>query len=76
LFRPNIIKGIKELKTKEKLVDGERIRCSGGGRKRIEERNPEISKILKQIRNETTAGEQMSLLKWISKPIYQIRNQI
>ena len=76
LSRPTIIKGIKELKTKEKLADGERIRCSGGGRKRIEERNPEISKILKQIMNETTAGDPMSLLKWTSKSIYQIRNQI
>ena len=76
LSRPTTIKGIKELKTKEKLADGERIRCSGGGPKRIEERNPEISKILNQIMNETTAGDPMSLLKWTSKSIYQIRNQI
>ena len=76
MSRPNTTKGIKELKIKEKLTDRERIRCSGGGRNRIDKRNPEISKILKQIRNETTVGEPMSLLKWTSKPIYQIKNQI
>ncbi|MBT9147925.1 MAG: hypothetical protein DDT32_01693 [Syntrophomonadaceae bacterium] len=76
LSRPTIIKGIKELKTKEKLADGEKVRCSGGGRKRIEERNPKISNVLKHIMDETTAGDPMSLLKWTSKSIYQISDQM
>jgi len=76
LSRPTIIKGIKELKTKRKLDAGERIRQPGAGRKRMEERNPKIVKTLKEIMDETTAGDPMSLLKWTSKSIYQIRDQI
>ncbi|GFP36209.1 hypothetical protein HKBW3S43_01997, partial [Candidatus Hakubella thermalkaliphila] len=46
------------------------------GRKRIEERNPEILKVLKEIMDETTAGDPMSLLKWTSKSTYQIKDQL
>jgi transposase len=76
LSKPTIIKGIKELKAKKRLDVGKRIRRPGGGRKRIEERNPRILKILEDIMEETTAGDPMSLLKWTSKSTYQIRDQI
>nr|WP_258190517.1 ISAzo13 family transposase [Candidatus Hakubella thermalkaliphila] len=76
LSKPTIIKGIKELKAKEKFDAGERIRRPGAGRKRIEERNPEILKVLKEIMDETTAGDPMSLLKWTSKSTYQIKDQL
>lgn len=76
LSKPTIIKGIKELKAEEEFDTGERIRRSGAGRKRIEERNPEILKILKEIMDETTAGDPMSLLKWTSKSTYQIKAQL
>ncbi len=74
--RPTIIKGIKELKSKKKLDEGERIRQPGAGRKRMEKQNPKIVKVLKGIMDETTAGDPMSLLKWTNKSTYQIRDQI
>jgi len=76
LSKPTVIKGIKELKSKEKLGEDGRVRQSGGGRKRLEEENPEVLTILKDIMDETTAGDPMSLLKWTSKSTYQIRDQI
>lgn len=76
LSRPTIIKGVKELKSKKKIEPGERIRQPGGGRKRIEESNPKVLKVLKKIMGETTAGDPMSLLKWTNKSTYQIKDQI
>ena len=76
LSRPTVIKGIKELKAKGQLPIGERIRQPGAGRKKIEKRNPKILKVLKDIMDETTAGDPMSLLRWTNKSTYQIRDQI
>ena len=76
LSRPTIIKGIGELKSGKKLNTSQRIRKPGGGRKRIEEQSPKTLKILKEIMDETTAGDPMSLLKWTSKSTYQIRDQM
>jgi Rhodopirellula transposase DDE domain len=76
LSKPTVIKGIKELKSKKNLCEGGRIRQPGGGRKKIEEKAPEILKILKEIMDETTAGDPMGLLKWTSKSTYKIRDQL
>jgi len=76
LSKPTIIKGIKELKGKGPLPVGEKIRRTGAGRKRIETQNPRIIKVLKEIMDETTAADPMSLLKWTNKSTYQIREQI
>ena len=72
LSKPTVIKGMKELRLRSKLDKSGRIRRSGGGRKKIEKKNPEVLKILKKIMDETTAGDPMSLLKWTNKSTYQI----
>jgi len=76
LSRPTIMKGIQELESKEELGNGGRLRRPGGGRKRLEEREPRILSALKDVMDETTAGDPMSLLKWTSKSTYQIRDQL
>ena len=76
LSEPTVAKGIKELKSKEKLCGDGRIRRLGGGRKRLDEKNPEILAILSDILGETTAGDPMGLLRWTSKSTYQIRDCI
>jgi Rhodopirellula transposase DDE domain len=48
----------------------------GGGRKPLEERDPQIAKLLGRIMEETTAGDPMSLLRWTSKSTYQIRDEL
>ena len=77
LSKPTVIKGVKELQSRETLRPGPgRIRQVGGGRKTIEEQDPQIRRLLRRIMAETTAGDPMSLLKWTSKSTYQIRDQL
>ena len=76
LSKPTVIKGIQELQSGTRLRVGERIRKVGGGRKKIEERDPKAIQSLVRIMDETTAGDPMSLLKWTNKSTYKIRDQL
>lgn len=77
LSKPTVLKGIRELRRKRKLADEEgRIRKPGGGRKPVEEHDPEIMGLLEKVMDESTAGDPMSPLKWSSKSTYQIRQYL
>lgn len=77
ISKPTVIRGIKELKSRKILANEDgRVRQPGAGRKKIEQKNPEIINILNDIMNETTADDLASLLKWTTKSTYQMRNQI
>ncbi|MCX9073866.1 MAG: ISAzo13 family transposase [Candidatus Methanoperedens sp.] len=71
-----IKKGIEELKTSEKLEPPERLRVSGGGRKKVEEKDPGILNDLEKIMDENTSGDPMSLLKWTNKSTYKIADEL
>jgi predicted CoA-binding protein len=74
LSKPTILKGIRELAGKGKLVaEAGRVRKPGGGRKPVEEHDPEITRLLEQVMEESTVGDPMSPLKWNSKSSYQIQ---
>ena len=77
LSKPTILKGIAELRGKRELVphDG-RVRQRGGGRKPIEEHDPELTHLLEKVMDESTVGDPMSPLKWNSKSTYQIRQHL
>jgi hypothetical protein len=74
LSKPTILKGIRELRGKEELC-GEtgRVRKPGGGRKSVETHDPEITRLLEKVMDESTVGDPMSPLKWNSKSTYQIQ---
>jgi hypothetical protein len=73
LSKPTVLKGIRELRTKRKLADGEgRVRKPGGGRKAVEEHDPEMTRLLEEVMEESTAGDPRSPLKWSSQSTYQI----
>jgi len=77
LSKPTILKGIKELHSHRALGgEGTRIRRRGGGRKPIEEHDPEVTKLLEEIMEESTVGDPMSPLKWSSKSSYQIQQYL
>ena len=76
LSKPTVIRGIRELEGKEKLRDEGRVRQAGGGRKPLQEQDPEALNLLQRIMEENTVGDPMSLLKWSSKSTYQIRDQL
>jgi len=76
LSKPTVLRGIRELKAKRSLREPGRVRHAGGGRKPLQQQDPEAFKLLQQILEESTAGDPMSLLKWSSKSTYQIRDQL
>src|SRR5659263_666013 len=71
-----ISKGIEELKTSEKLEQPKRLRASGGGRKKVEIKDPGIIEDLEKIMDENTSGDPMSLLKWSNKSTYKIAEEL
>lgn len=65
--RQTIRKGIQELDSGIAGTASERIRCRGGGRKRIEQTQPQVVRDLATIMNAATAGDPMTSLKWTNK---------
>jgi transposase len=78
MSRPTIYKGAAELRAKRSALVAEvgRIRRAGGGRKRVEEVEPQLKKALGQILEETTVGDPMSLLKWTAKSTRTIAEEL
>ena len=76
LSKPTVLRGIRELKAQHPLRQEGRVRQAGGGRKPLQQQDPEAFRLLQQIMEESTAGDPMSLLKWSSKSTYQIRDQL
>lgn len=78
MSRPTIYKGATELRAKKRplTAQSERIRRVGGGRKRVEELEPQVKQELSRILKETTAGDPMSLLKWTAKSTRSIAEEL
>src|SRR5260370_25205309 len=77
LSKPTILKGIEELRGKRKLVAEEgRVRRPGGGRKPVEEHDPEITRLLEEVMEESTAGDSMVPPEWSSKVTHQIQQYL
>jgi hypothetical protein len=77
LSKPTILKGICELQGKGELIAEEgRVRKPGGGRKPVEAHDPEITRLLELVMDESTAGDPMSPLKWSSRSTYQIQQYL
>src|SRR5439155_10732269 len=53
-----------------------RVRQPGGGRKKVEQVDPELTRRLRGIVAETTAGDPMSPLKWTSKSTRTIAEEL
>ena len=77
MSRTTITKAIGELRGRRALITAMgRIRQEGAGRKRIEESDPEVKKLIVGIVQETTAGDPMSLLRWTSKSTRTIAEEL
>jgi hypothetical protein len=78
MSRVTITQGLSELRTGRKLrtaADG-RVRQPGGGRKKVEQANPQLPRRLRTIVEETTAGDAMSPLRWTSKATRTIAEEL
>jgi hypothetical protein len=78
MSRTTITKAMGELRSRGALMPAAmgRIRREGAGRKRIEESDPEVKKLIVGIVEETTAGDPMSLLRWTSKSTRTIAEEL
>src|SRR3989338_224462 len=75
MSRMTIAKGIREVKAGKKGKP-ERLRRSGGGRKRLEEKNPRTLEMLNKMLEEDTAGDPMSMLKWTNKSTTRLAEEL
>jgi len=69
MSRPTILKGMAELEAgrlPERPETG-RIRAVGGGRKRLEDADPHVKRVLARLVEASTAGDPMSYLLWTNK---------
>lgn len=73
--RTTISNGIRELETHDK-IDIEGIRKSGGGRKRIVEKTPEVEAELLHLIEPTVRGEPESPILWTIKSLRNISEEL
>lgn len=71
LSRNTIVRGIKEMKDKDK-TSSESVRKTGGGRKRIIEKNPELKRDLDTLMEPVTRGDPESPLLWTCKSLRKL----
>jgi hypothetical protein len=78
MSRVTITEGVSELRSARRLrtVASGRVRSPGGGRKKVEAADPKLSRKLRAIVEETTAGDPMSPLKWTSKSTRTIAEEL
>ena len=79
MSRPAIYRGLAELRSRrtwKPTPAGQRIRRPGGGRKELSAADPEIPRRLREILDETTVGDPMSLLKWTAKSTRTIAEEL
>lgn len=75
LSRTTITRGVDEVK-KKKVLDSDRVRKLGGGRKSLQLTDEETIIALEDILNETTAGDPMSALKWTCRSTRSIAEKL
>ena len=71
-----IRKGVEDIHDKDEMDLSKRIRKPGGGRKRIDIKDPKLIEDFKAIMDENTAGDPMNSLKWTNKSTYSIANEL
>jgi len=76
LSSPTIIKGMRELRQRKRLDVTEGIRRSGGGRKRLEQSDPQFADALNKLMEESVGGDPMSHLRWTNKSTTSIAEEL
>jgi hypothetical protein len=77
MSRVTLTQGVRELRSAKLRSSAEgRIRHPGGGRKKVEEVDAELVRRLKNLVEETTAGDPMSPLQWTSQSTRTIADEL
>lgn len=78
ISRTTITKAVGELTQRRRLkfLSGERIREAGAGRKKVEQEDEKLREELKQIVEQSTAGDPMSALRWTNQATQAIAEEL
>lgn len=76
MSRGTIIKGMRELRSQEKLGVSGRVRKPGGGRKRVEEKDPSIKTALERMLVHEIAGDPMTEQRWVRSSARQLSEKL
>jgi len=78
MSRPTILKGMAELQVGRLPSRAEtgRIRAVGGGRKRLEDADPHVKRVLARLVEASTAGDPMSYLLWTNKSTRTLADEL
>lgn len=78
MSRPTILKGVAELETGRvpTRVETGRVRARGGGRKRVEDTDPHLKRMLARLVEASTAGDPMSYLLWTNKSTRTLADEL
>lgn len=73
--RNTIMKGIKELKNTT-ILDPNRLRKKGGGRKKITEKNPKLEDNILELVESTSSGDPENPLRYTTKSVRKLQQEI
>jgi transposase len=78
IARGSILAGLKELEQGIPTLTGEarRIRCSGGGRKKLTEKDKGVKEALERLVEPVTRGDPESPLRWTCKSLKQLADEL
>ena len=75
ISRPTIYLGLEEIKSK-KAINPEKIRKSGGGRKKLVDKDKTILKDLEKLLEPSTRGDPESILRWTCKSTRNLATEL
>jgi hypothetical protein len=75
LSRTTIHQGIKEIRNPREIAK-RRNRRPGGGRKKVQEKQPELVKALDSLIESVARGDPMKPLRWVSKSIRNLKGEL
>ena len=73
--RPRIYKGLREIESEDEPDKG-RVRKTGGGRRKITEKQPGIPEASENLVEPLTGGDPESPLRWTCKSTYQLKDEL
>ena len=73
---PTIWRGLKELRSRRKVMDSSRIRHPGAGRKKLQQKEPQLVADLESLVEPVTRGDPISSLRWTSKSLRTLSRQL
>jgi hypothetical protein len=76
MSRATIIKGMRELRGPEELGVPGRVRQPGGGRKKVEDKNPSVKTALDRLLAYEIAGDPMTEQRWVRSSPRQLSKKL